>query len=103
MGEPPFSWRGAKEPFLIGADGRRYVDYVGSWGPLILGHAYPAVVSAAIEAVTRGTTFGAPTELEVRFAERVRLVRVPRDGARRVERHRGDHVRAAGSARVYRA
>ncbi|MGA2449190.1 MAG: glutamate-1-semialdehyde 2,1-aminomutase [Polyangiaceae bacterium] len=57
--------------YLYGADGRRYVDYVGSWGPLILGHAHPAVVAAATEAVRRGTSFGAPTELEVRFAERL--------------------------------
>jgi glutamate-1-semialdehyde 2,1-aminomutase len=52
-------------------DGNRYVDLVLSWGPLILGHAHPAVLAAVTEAAARGTTFGAPTELEVRLAERV--------------------------------
>ncbi|MCM8594436.1 glutamate-1-semialdehyde 2,1-aminomutase [Accumulibacter sp.] len=51
------------------ADGRTYVDYVGSWGPLILGHAHPAVVAAVQEAATRGLSFGAPTESEVEMAE----------------------------------
>jgi glutamate-1-semialdehyde 2,1-aminomutase len=54
---------------LTGADGREYLDYVGSWGPMILGHAHPAIVAAIQDAATRGTSYGAPTELEVRFAE----------------------------------
>jgi glutamate-1-semialdehyde 2,1-aminomutase len=58
-------------PTLIDADGNRYLDLVLSWGPLILGHAHPAVVSAITEAAQRGTTFGTPTELELRLAERV--------------------------------
>src|SRR5262249_51257552 len=49
---------------LYDVDGNEYVDYVGSWGPLILGHAHPRVVAALREAVGRGTSFGAPTELE---------------------------------------
>jgi glutamate-1-semialdehyde 2,1-aminomutase len=57
---------------LIDADGHRYVDWVCSWGPLILGHAHPAVVSAIDEAATRGTSYGAPTEAEVELAEEVR-------------------------------
>ncbi|MGH2470735.1 MAG: glutamate-1-semialdehyde 2,1-aminomutase, partial [Chloroflexota bacterium] len=52
-------------------DGRDYVDFVGSWGPLILGHAHPAVVEAVARAAERGTTFGAPTELELELAELV--------------------------------
>jgi glutamate-1-semialdehyde 2,1-aminomutase len=51
------------------ADGREYVDYVGSWGPLVLGHADPEVVAAVRAAAERGTSFGAPTELEVELAE----------------------------------
>ncbi len=51
------------------ADGNRYLDYVGSWGPMILGHAHPAVVEAAKNAIERGSSFGAPTEGEVRLAE----------------------------------
>ncbi len=69
-GEPVFIARG-EGAYLYGADGAKYVDYVGSWGPLILGHAHPDVVRAIAEAAARGTTFGAPTELEVRFAEEV--------------------------------
>ena len=69
-GEPIFISR-AEGQFLFGADGAKYTDYVGSWGPMILGHAHPAVVGAISEAATRGTSYGAPTELEVRFAETV--------------------------------
>ena len=69
-GIPRFIARG-EGPSLIDADGNRYVDLVLSWGPLILGHAHPEVLAAVIEAAKRGTTYGAPTELEVRLAERV--------------------------------
>ena len=69
-GTPVFVSR-AEGAYLYGADGRRYVDYVGSWGPMILGHAHPAVVAAVRDAATRGTSYGAPTELEVRFAEKI--------------------------------
>jgi glutamate-1-semialdehyde 2,1-aminomutase len=51
------------------ADGKSYIDYVGSWGPLILGHAHPVVVAAVQEAAARGLSFGAPTESEVEMAE----------------------------------
>jgi glutamate-1-semialdehyde 2,1-aminomutase len=57
-------------------DGVEYVDWVGSWGPLILGHAHPAVIEAVREAAGRGTTFGAPTEAEVRLAAEV-AARIP--------------------------
>jgi glutamate-1-semialdehyde 2,1-aminomutase len=61
----------AKGSKIYGADGREYIDYVCSWGPAILGHAPASVVRAVTQAAERGLTFGAPTELEVRFAERV--------------------------------
>src|SRR5580693_3517978 len=67
-GTPVFVSR-AEGAYVYGADDRRYVDYVGSWGPMILGHAHPAVVAAVQQAAARGLSFGAPTELEVRFAE----------------------------------
>jgi glutamate-1-semialdehyde 2,1-aminomutase len=67
-GTPVFIAR-AEGAYLHSVDGQRLVDYVGSWGPMILGHAHPAVVSAICEAAARGTSYGAPTELEVRFAE----------------------------------
>jgi glutamate-1-semialdehyde 2,1-aminomutase len=69
-GTPRFIVRGERA-WLEDVDGNRYVDLVLSWGPLILGHAHPAVLAAVTEAAARGTTFGAPTELEVRLAERV--------------------------------
>ncbi len=69
-GVPRFMTRG-EGPYLIDADDNRYVDLVLSWGPLILGHAHPEVVAAVVEATRHGTTFGAPTELEIRLAERV--------------------------------
>lgn len=69
-GQPPFIARG-EGAYLIDLDGNRYLDYVGSWGPLILGHAHPRVVAAVQDAMTRGASFGAPTELETHLAELV--------------------------------
>jgi glutamate-1-semialdehyde 2,1-aminomutase len=69
-GMPRFMEEGAGA-YLEDVDGHLYVDLVLSWGPLILGHAHPEVVAAAVDAVRLGSTFGAPTELEVRLAERV--------------------------------
>ncbi len=67
-GSPPFLARG-KGARVWDADGNEYVDYVGSWGPLVLGHADPGVLRAVREAARHGTSFGAPTELEVELAE----------------------------------
>jgi glutamate-1-semialdehyde 2,1-aminomutase len=67
-GSPVFVSR-AEGAYLYGADGAKYTDYIGSWGPMIVGHAHPAVLAAITEAVSKGTSYGAPTELEVRFAE----------------------------------
>jgi glutamate-1-semialdehyde 2,1-aminomutase len=67
-GSPVFIER-AEGAHLYGADGRRYLDYIGSWGPMILGHAQADVIAAIQAAASRGTSYGAPTELEVRFAE----------------------------------
>ena len=69
-GEPLFISRG-EGPFLFDIDGNQYLDYVGSWGPLILGHAHPRVVRAVEEALRKGASFGAPTELESQLAELV--------------------------------
>jgi glutamate-1-semialdehyde 2,1-aminomutase len=67
-GQPPFIARGEGSR-IVDVDGTSYVDFVGSWGPLILGHAPAAVVEAIAETARRGTSYGAPTELEVRMAE----------------------------------
>ncbi|MEP7085413.1 MAG: glutamate-1-semialdehyde 2,1-aminomutase [Betaproteobacteria bacterium] len=67
-GTPRFFVRG-EGAWMWDAEGRRYIDYVGSWGPAIVGHAHPAVVRAVQERAALGLSFGAPTELEVEFAE----------------------------------
>jgi glutamate-1-semialdehyde 2,1-aminomutase len=67
-GTPLFAVRG-EGPELIDSDGRRFVDYVQSWGALLFGHAREEIVDAAVRAARRGTSFGAPTEAEVRLAE----------------------------------
>lgn len=69
-GQPVFIERG-EGAYLFDVDGNRYIDYVGSWGPLILGHADPRVVEAVTRAAQRGTSYGAPTEAETRLAELV--------------------------------
>jgi glutamate-1-semialdehyde 2,1-aminomutase len=69
-GTPVFIARGAGAQ-VFDVDGRVYVDFVNSWGPLIAGHAHPAVVAAVTEALARGTTYGAPCAAEVELAERV--------------------------------
>lgn len=69
-GTPRFMVSGTG-PYLTDADGREYVDLVCSWGPMILGHAYPAVLEAVREAVSRGTSFGTPGQGEVELAEEI--------------------------------
>src|SRR3954465_3676290 len=66
-GQPLFIARG-EGPYLFDIDNNRYLDYIGSWGPLILGHAHPRVTAAVIEAVHQGASFGAPTERESELA-----------------------------------
>ncbi|HJW56668.1 MAG TPA: glutamate-1-semialdehyde 2,1-aminomutase [Burkholderiaceae bacterium] len=73
-GTPRFICR-AEGPYFWDADGKRYIDYIGSWGPAIVGHAHPAVIKAVQEAAARGLSFGAPTEGEIEMAEEIcRLV-----------------------------
>src|SRR5436190_16158721 len=67
-GTPRFFTRG-EGAYLWDADGKRYIDYVGSWGPAILGHAHPETVRAVQETACHGLSFGAPTELEITMAE----------------------------------
>ncbi len=67
---PPFIVRG-RGAWMEDEDGHRYVDYIGSWGPMILGHAHPAVVEAVERAAREGTSFGAPTRREIEMAERI--------------------------------
>jgi len=75
VGGDPVFFESASGPYVFDADGRRYLDYVGSWGPMILGHAHPEVLEAVRQRLHKGLSFGAPTELETTMADTVcRLV-----------------------------
>ncbi|OGT46451.1 MAG: glutamate-1-semialdehyde-2,1-aminomutase [Gammaproteobacteria bacterium RIFCSPHIGHO2_12_FULL_41_20] len=67
----PLFIRSGKGAYITDVDGKHYVDYVGSWGPLIVGHAHPYVIKAVKKVITSGVSFGAPTEIEVKLAERI--------------------------------
>jgi glutamate-1-semialdehyde 2,1-aminomutase len=71
VGGEPIFFRKAAGAYLTAADGRRYLDYVGSWGPMILGHAHPQVIEAVQAVAADGLSFGAPTEIETALARRV--------------------------------
>lgn len=70
-GTPPFITT-AKGPYVFDADSRKYIDYVQSWGPMILGHAHPEILATLEKTMRNGLSFGAPTELEIRLAEKIR-------------------------------
>ena len=69
VGGTPYFVARAEGPFVYDVEGNRYIDYVQSYGPGILGHAHPAIVAAVADAASRGTSYGAPTENEVLIAE----------------------------------
>src|SRR5688572_13426975 len=69
-GTPPFIARG-EGSHIYDADGNEYIDYVSSWGPLLLGHCHPEIIEAVRATLEIGTSFGAPTEREVELAERI--------------------------------
>ena len=71
VGGDPVFIDSAMGPFVFDPDGNRYIDYVGSWGPMILGHAHPQVIEAVAGIIGKGLSFGAPTELETRMADKV--------------------------------
>ncbi len=71
VGGTPIFIERAEGAFLYDIDGNKYIDYIGSWGPMILGHRHPAVVEALNKAVEHGTSYGAPTEAESQLAERI--------------------------------
>jgi len=74
VGGTPVFMNSAKGAYLYDADGNRYIDYINSWGPMILGHAYEPVVEAIREKVLSSTSFGAPTELEIAIAELIKTM-----------------------------
>jgi len=71
VGGSPLFMDHAQGPYLFDIDGRRLLDYIGSWGPMILGHAHPEVIEAIVQAAQRGTSYGAPTEAESGLAEQI--------------------------------
>jgi len=71
VGREPLFIREAMGATVIDADGNTFIDYVGSWGPMLMGHAHPAIIEAVRDAATRGTSYGAPTEIEIELAEEV--------------------------------
>src|SRR5213593_2398222 len=98
VGGDPFFVAHGKGARIWDVEGRSYLDFLGSWGPLILGHAAPTVVAAVTEAAARGTSYGAPTALEVEMAEAItaaypsiELVRLVSSGS--------DRARAAAEVR----
>ena len=102
-GEPVF-FKKAAGSRTVAADGRQFIDYVGSWGPMILGHAHPLVIAAVQRVAADGLSFGAPTELETQLARRViELMPVDRTGSLRELGHRGDDERDPPGARLHRA
>jgi glutamate-1-semialdehyde 2,1-aminomutase len=71
VGGQPLFFKQGQGAYLVDVEGKRYVDYVGSWGPMILGHAHPLVMNAVHDAVIHGLSFGTPTEYEVQIAETI--------------------------------
>lgn len=71
VGGDPLFFKSGQGAYLIDADNKEYVDYVGSWGPMIAGHAHPLIINAVIECVRNGLSFGAPTVLEIQLAEKL--------------------------------
>lgn len=71
VGGTPVFFKKGQGAYLIDVDGKEYIDYVGSWGPLILGHCHPKVLNAVNKALEDGMSFGAPTELEIQLAEKI--------------------------------
>jgi glutamate-1-semialdehyde 2,1-aminomutase len=71
VGGEPIFFKKAHGAYVVSADDRRFIDFVGSWGPMILGHAHPRVIEAVQQVAADGLSFGAPTELETRLARRV--------------------------------
>ena len=74
VGGTPIFFESAEGAYMFDADGKRYIDYVGSWGPMILGHNHPAVLEATLAAAKRGLSFGTPTEIEITMAETIRKI-----------------------------
>src|SRR5688500_19286876 len=91
VGGTPVFIKSAAGPYITDVDDRRLVDYVGSWGPMILGHADDEIVDAVASVATRGTSFGAPNELEIELAEEI-IAAVPSIEDRKSTRLNSSHL-----------
>ncbi len=104
VGGTPVFVREAQGAYLTDVDGNRYLDYVLSWGPMILGHAHPAVVAAIRDAAGRGTSYGTPTEYETELARADRRRgALGREGPLLLVGDRGHRQRDPPGARLHRA
>jgi glutamate-1-semialdehyde 2,1-aminomutase len=74
VGGTPLFIQSAKGPHVVDSDGKQYIDYVQSWGPMVLGHAHPQVIAAVQEKMANGLSFGAPTEIETELAEKIKSI-----------------------------
>ncbi len=102
-GTPLFFQRG-QGAYVWDADGKKYTDYVGSWGPMIVGHCHPQVVKAVQDAAAQGLGFGAPTASELEMAELLcKTFAEPGNGAPGQFRHGSDHDRDPSGARLHRS
>ena len=101
VGIDPLFIRRGKGAYIWDADGNKFVDYVGSWGPLILGHAHPRIIRAINQAAKDGTSFGAPTEREVRMAELITKLMPSVEMVRMVNSGTEATMRAIRLARAY--
>ena len=97
----------AQGAYFWDANGKRYIDYIGSWGPMILGHGHPAVVEAVQKALLEGFSFGAPTEREVELAEEIiklvpslDMVRLVSSGTEAGMRHHPPGTRGHGTQKI---
>jgi len=101
VGMTPLFIKKAKGAYVWDVDGNKYIDFVGSWGPMILGHARPEIVRAVQQAAKNGTSFGAPTELEVKMAELIRKIMPSMEVVRMVNSGTEATMSAIRLARAY--
>ncbi len=103
VGGTPLFIKSAKGAYLHDEDGNSYIDYINSWGPMILGHAYEPVVKAIQEKAADSTSFGAPTELEIEMAELIKSMAPNVDlNTNGKQRHRSVHERYSPCTGLYR-
>jgi glutamate-1-semialdehyde 2,1-aminomutase len=102
VGGSPIFFKKGEGAYLFDEDGNRYIDYVNSWGPLILGHGAPVVIEAVQKQLLNGLSFGAPTEIEIEMANKVCDLSKYGYGSHGFQRYRSHHERHSISPWLYR-